>query len=73
MEKQKRRRRTDNVITMPVESGSLVTESANMTDSDIARRSYKLYEERGNEHGHDLDDWLQAERELRDAVSSTAT
>jgi len=57
----------------PVESGSRAQESADIDDSDIARRSYTLYEERGNEHGHDLDDWLQAERELLDAVSSTAT
>jgi hypothetical protein len=25
------------------------------------------FEERGRDHGHDLDDWLEAERELRDA------
>ena len=71
--KPKRRRRTDNVVTMtPDESRSLAKESADILDNDIARRSYKLYEERGNEHGHDVDDWLQAERELREAVSSSA-
>ena len=43
-----------------------------MTDDAIARRAYGLYEERGREHGHDLDDWLQAERELQGALSSTA-
>jgi hypothetical protein len=42
------------------------------SDSDIARRAYQLYEERGGGHGHDLDDWLQAERELRPALTSTA-
>jgi len=36
-----------------------------VTDSDVARRAYELYLERGSEHGHDLDDWLLAERELR--------
>ena len=30
----------------------------------IARRAYELFLERGGGHGHDLDDWLQAEREL---------
>jgi hypothetical protein len=74
MEKSKRNRRTDNVVTLPaLESGSRAQQSADIDDSDIARRSYTLYEERGNEHGRDLDDWLQAERELRDALSSTAT
>jgi hypothetical protein len=36
------------------------------TREDIARRAYQLFEDRGGEHGHDWDDWLQAERELRD-------
>jgi Protein of unknown function (DUF2934) len=35
---------------------------------DIADRPYTLYQRRGGEHGHDVDDWLQAERELREAT-----
>ena len=53
-------------------SKALPNRSATMTDRDIARRAYELYEKRGREHGHDLDDWLQAERELQDTLSSTA-
>jgi len=30
----------------------------------IRLRAYILFERRGKEHGHDLDDWLQAEAEL---------
>jgi hypothetical protein len=30
----------------------------------ISRRAYDLYLARGGEHGRDLDDWTQAEREL---------
>ena len=30
----------------------------------IAARAYARYEERGREQGHDLEDWLEAEREL---------
>jgi hypothetical protein len=41
-----------------------------VTDSDVARRAYELYLARGGEHGHDFEDWLQAERELRDMVHS---
>ena len=29
-----------------------------------AERAYELYESRGGEHGRDLDDWMQARREL---------
>ncbi len=28
------------------------------------RRAYELYEQRGKEDGHELDDWLQAESEI---------
>jgi len=34
----------------------------------IARRAYELFLERGGEDGHDVDDWLQAERELLEAA-----
>jgi hypothetical protein len=30
----------------------------------IRLRAYKIYEQRGREHGHDLDDWLMAEAEV---------
>ena len=30
----------------------------------IARRAHELYETRGAQDGRDLDDWLQAEREI---------
>ena len=42
--------------------------SAPVTDADVARRAYDLYLARGGEPGHDVEDWLQAERDLRDAA-----
>ncbi|MGH7206257.1 MAG: DUF2934 domain-containing protein [Nitrospiraceae bacterium] len=33
----------------------------------IAKRAYELYEQRGGQDGYALEDWLQAEREIRDA------
>ena len=33
----------------------------------VQRRAYELYIERGNESGSELDDWLQAEEEIRRA------
>ena len=41
--------------------------------SRIARRAYERYEARGRQHGHDMDDWFEAERELRQSVSSDTT
>ena len=37
----------------------------------IARRAYELFEKRGHELGHDLDDWLHAEQELMEARDRT--
>jgi Protein of unknown function (DUF2934) len=31
---------------------------------EIARRAYGLYLEHGGRHGSDVDDWVQAEKEL---------
>ena len=33
--------------------------------AEIAKRAHEIYEARGGTHGCDLDDWLQAERELK--------
>jgi hypothetical protein len=46
------------------------TTNANSGDSavdleeQIRRRAYELYERRGREAGHEVEDWLQAEAEL---------
>ena len=34
------------------------------TQEQVRRRAFELYEQRGREDGHDLEDWLQAEAEL---------
>lgn len=39
-------------------------ESAVDLEEQIRRRAYDLYEQRGREDGHDIEDWLQAEAEL---------
>jgi hypothetical protein len=39
--------------------------------SDIAGRAYDFYLARGCEHGYDVEDWLRAERELKEAAMST--
>ncbi|MGH9613349.1 MAG: DUF2934 domain-containing protein [Bryobacteraceae bacterium] len=39
-------------------------------NSEIARRAYELYEERGREHGFHEDDWYRAEGEIRTRKSA---
>ncbi len=38
--------------------------TATVPRDEIARRAYELYLNRGQEDGHDLEDWLRAEREI---------
>jgi hypothetical protein len=48
------------VTAAPVQQVSVSTDS----QEAIRSRAYSIYEQRGREHGHDLDDWLIAEAEL---------
>lgn len=41
------------------------------TEEQIARRAYALYLARGSENGHDVDDWLAAEKDLSASGSSS--
>ncbi len=45
---------------------STTTEAASELPSheDIARRAFEIHLQQGSGHGRDLQDWLQAEREL---------
>ena len=60
------RKTTKNVLTMPRPA------TAQPSFSDVAKRAFELYCERGCQDGHDVQDWLQAERELCGEASSTA-
>ena len=35
-----------------------------ITKDEVARRAYELFLARGQAEGHDVDDWLEAERQL---------
>ena len=37
---------------------------ADRITQQLAKRAFQLFEERGCENGHDLDDWVKAETEL---------
>ena len=40
------------------------------SQEEVARRAYELFQSRGGETGHDVEDWLEAERELSRASRS---
>ena len=55
--------RAHHIIEIPNQLANRVLDDD--CDSDaIARRAFELYESRGREDGHDVEDWLEAEREL---------
>ena len=41
--------------------------------SRIAQRAHEIYEARGGQEGKDLDDWLQAEREIDAEIEAAET
>jgi hypothetical protein len=44
-----------------------LAETAFVEPETVSRRAYELFQERGREPGHELDDWLRAERELKES------
>ena len=52
----------------PTQSETELYQATPITESSynlqIRVRAYELFEQRGREDGHDLDDWLQAESEI---------
>jgi hypothetical protein len=61
----------------PTEKSPLVgsesrTAGAHPTQEEIELRAYQIYIERGGAHGNDVDDWLQAERELSEKYANSS-
>jgi hypothetical protein len=67
MSRNHRQNQSSTESQTPQSSPRSETEAVNrqgsLDEADIAQRAYRRFEERGYEHGHDVDDWLQAERD----------
>ena len=65
---------TKPVLTMPTPPAASAATPvfSDPVRSEVANRAYKIYCERGRQDGFDVQDWLQAERELRGAQWSAA-
>ena len=57
----------------PLRTINQTTESTSDLQEQIRRRAQELYEQRGGQDGHELDDWLQAESEVTQRKAKTAT
>lgn len=56
----------------PKKSPAIVTSEPQELEHQIRLRAYELYEARGGETGHELDDWLRAEEELKERKAAVA-
>jgi hypothetical protein len=48
-----------------VQSGALKTSSGKDVSGMVQKKAYELYVKRGKRAGHAIDDWLEAERLVR--------
>ena len=56
----------------PAPQTNQITQSTSEIQEQIRRRAYELYEQRGRDDGHELDDWLLAKSELAQQKAMTA-
>lgn len=56
--------RKKTVVASGAGSNAATSNAVHPQHREIAVRAYEFFVQRGGTHGRDLDDWLQAEREL---------
>ena len=59
------------VATPP--AGQPVNTQSRITQEQIAKRAYEKWVKRGRPHGSDMQDWMEAEAELRAEVRPGST
>ena len=58
--------RKNKAAAVPMEA-QIGQHEADALDAQVRQRAHAIYLERGGQDGFDMDDWLQAEREIRGA------
>ena len=56
---------------VPVQSDISEKRHSGPSSQEIRQRAFEIHIERGGIHGCDLDDWLQAERELKEKYTTS--
>ena len=57
----------------PPRTTNQTSESTSDLQEQIRCRAHELYEQRGRDNGHELDDWLQAESEVTQQKADTVS
>ena len=61
--------KNESVATAADRPPTSLAQPATATTSDVALHAFDRYLARGCENGHDVEDWLQAERELNGSTN----
>jgi len=64
MSKPQRRTKNIKLATQEHQPSVAAENHRAITKDDVARRAYELFLARGRVDGHDVEDWLEAERQL---------
>ena len=62
----------NTIMKQPLRKEATATVEPRSHEEDIRARAYELYEARGRENGHDLEDWFRAEEEITGRKSAAA-
>ncbi len=52
------------IASQPSASAETSTSGIRVSSDDIRVRAFHMYQKRGSKHGHDIQDWLKAERQI---------
>lgn len=61
-----------SILTMESNASRSSSAPRQLDHNEVAQLAHRYWAERGGQHGHDVEDWLRAERELRARASYAA-
>jgi hypothetical protein len=64
MSKPQRKTKSIKLVTPEHQPSVAAEDHRSITKADVAQRAYELFLARGRVDGHDVEDWLEAERQL---------
>jgi DUF2934 family protein len=64
MSKAQRKTKSIKLVTPEDQSSIAAEDRRAITKDDVAQRAYELFLARGRVDGHDVEDWLEAERQV---------
>lgn len=57
------------ILTMTTKKSPSSSAANSVSDKEVAELAHRYWAERGCQHGHDVEDWVRAEQDLRARAS----